>query len=220
MDKMIKREADERLRSALERELNQSLVNNSFTISRGLGKYSRAKGSAKQRIWIMLRMPTYSDDLNIAHVTGAVSIIMPNVNSVAWELSGHNEDLLGGREYTLSHQLGIVGPDNTLREWHVREPNDFDSAVRELAGYISLYVVPYLDRYTDAESLVDGFRDHDKRLRFDRPLFLYVAAALLVLDKPQEAYNVVNNAFGSTPGLAREYAFPLNYLRERAALKV
>ena len=171
---------------ALELELDAFLAQHRFVRRRNSDRYKRNLGQATQSIKMIFQLPGAGRQADPILFYPSISVTIPEVNDLALQMAG-GERLLGDTDLTLGEPLEITAPKAHRPRWLFIDEAGLREVVRSLRQFLDDWGLPFLDGYHSAESITHAFETSDERVLKVQNWYVYVAAAYLLLGKPDDA---------------------------------
>lgn len=207
-----KQAAETLLRRSLAADLDDRLAASSFARRADSLEYSRNCDAGKQMLRTFLAFkPKYHPEAT-AHIMVHLVVEFPEVNRVALEMVGGDAWLLANApQITFAQPIDIVIPKEHHIRWYTYGPETFESCVKSIRSSLETWVIPFLDEYTTVESIASVYETDDDRVIKQQQFYISVAAAYVLLQKPEMATQVLEDKLGKA-GPRRDYAQAFNYV--------
>lgn len=204
----------EHIEAMLTQRIDEPLRQRGFIRRKRSTVYERRTDEAKQRLDVAYDVsPRYAPDAD-AHVLPKIRILFPRVNDVAMEMVGGNADLIAGGEVTLFEPIEFVAPKSETPRWTPCGLDGFLVVGGEMLMFINRWAMAFLDEYQTVRAMVKGYEEGDARLLLMQHSYVYVAAAYLVLDRPDAAGDVLQKHLGAV-ALRKKFATAFEYIDRR-----
>ena len=205
------------VRDALNVVMDPLLTGHGFARRRNSLVYKRDIDQSQQVIDFSVRRVKSRDGVPAARAGANFSITMPGVNTIVSEMTRGNPIPILLSAPTVKGQIGLLGPKRGVQEWDIRSVESAAADLAPMAEFVREYVVPFFTEYTTAQSITEGYERKDVRVPHYYKGLLVIAGAYVHEKKTHEARRIVDEAFGQTDGLRREYSFTLGYLAKKRA---
>lgn len=174
--------------------------------------YNRMTDDVVQEINIQLNYkPKYQPGVD-AHIYPWIKIMIPKVSDIALQMvSGQKYILANAPEILLNQPLEMTVPKEHHVRWFATSYEDFVSVINQLRVFIDKWSLSFLDDYYSIKGLVRGYEKNDERLMRQQHWYIYIAAALVLLNRTEDARKVVEDRFGK-PGLKNRFYALFEYL--------
>jgi hypothetical protein len=187
-----------------------------FKRSRAGRKYSRARGESIQNVEVFSNAPRHRDDPRIAHLSGDVVVVVPEVNQVAQSLAAGDRWLLPAPDITLGVPIGFTGPKHSYQEWEVASLDAIPVALASLSQFLVEYTIPFLDKYATARDIARGYDETDRRLSTGGGSVIRIAAAYICAGDTGRAIEYLKARAERDERLARKLGPPLAAIADLA----
>jgi hypothetical protein len=201
-------------RAALEADFKAA----GFVRPRGTLTYERQLPELKQTIVVVFDLIAHDDPAAVsAHLLPQVVLESPRLTEIVREMTAGDANLigLGDGSLVLRDQFQNLAHKGEHREkgsrWFARREGDAPALVADIAKFAKAWVLPFLDRYRDFDSLMRGYEADDERLRAGRRFYLYVTAMYVHAGRVEDALAVLTHWFGR-PALRKQYARAFDYV--------
>jgi hypothetical protein len=207
------------LLSCLPGTLDPCLEAESFRRSSRALDYLRTLDAGAQRIKLVFDVnPRYQPGA-LAHLLPQARLVFPELNNRVREMMGDDRSLIGPGGATVSEQLQNLAPRDVrtrASSWFVFDEKSACASVESIREFVEEWILPFLNTYTTAAALTDGYEQEDERLRRDRRFLLFIVAEYTLRGRPDKAMHVLELRLGK-PGLRRQYARAFEYVSELSA---
>jgi len=212
-----KKEALSCLREALSAELDDMLAASSFVRRSNSLNYLRKCESGRQLIRMDFAFkPKYQQGAT-GHIYPQITVELPQLNQVALEMVGGDAWLLAGAsDATFSQPIDMAIPKEHHLRWFTFGPETFSECVSSIKLSLETWIIPFLDEYTTVNSITSAYENNDSRIVMQKHFFIYVAAAYVLLGKPESAMKVLEDKLGRA-GSRRDYAQAFEYVGDMFA---
>ena len=198
-------------------ELDQQLALNGFARRKNSLIYSRSLPQADQRIEVAIEIHPADCPNAAAAVYPWLEVSMGAVNLLAKEMVDDNEMLLGGvPNTTLREPIEFTSPKGVGSRWFIYQSDSVPGIVLEMKWFLQQWAIPFLDYYTSPDAICDAYDRDDERVINDRFYKIRIAAALVLLNRVDDAMKVVEKWFGKA-GPRKQYKSVFSYLESRSA---
>jgi hypothetical protein len=157
--------------------------------------------------------PSYQADAN-SRLYPQIKAVFPELNQVAFDMVGHVALLIGDPEISFSQPIDFVIPKDRHIAWYTYGRESLFECVKSIKNSLETWVIPFMDEYTTASSLMAAYEKRDERFGWQRPFYIYVAAAYILSDQPEKARQVLESQFGKA-GPRRKYAKAFEFVAAR-----
>lgn len=196
--------------------LESALVSAGFSRRDDSLTYVRQLPEILQRFKLVFDVNPKYEPQAVAHLLPQVVFESPILGDIVRQMEGDSSMVPEIVNLVLRHQLQNLAPKGEQRQrgsrWFLHDEADAVSLISDIGGFTGAYVLPFLNQYRDIASLAQGFGAGDERLRMDRRLYLYMAAAFVHANLPDKALGVLQEVFGR-PGPRKQYARAFEYVR-------
>lgn len=202
---------------SLSEGLDEQLASNDFSRRKNSLIYSRRLPKADQRIEVVIEIHPADCPNAAAAIYPWLEVSMDSVNSVAKEMVGSDETLLGGLpDTTMREPIEFTSPKGIGSRWFIYQPDSVPGVVSEMKCFLQQWGIPFLDYYTSPDAICDAYDRGDERVINDRTQKLRVVAAMVLLDRVGDAMKVAEKWFGKA-GPRKQCRSVFSYLESRSA---
>jgi hypothetical protein len=175
---------------------------------RGAGSlsYERNFKDARQSIVFNVdTFPRYEPGAEL-HIHPSMHLAMTAVTDAALKLVGGDAALLANAPDIIVNQpIEVAAPKDAHVRWFATGKDQMRERVRDIAGFTECRLIPFLNGLGTPDDLVTIYSNNDGRMMKLQHWYVYVAAAYILLGKPNEAREVLEKHLGAAR-LRRRYA--------------
>jgi hypothetical protein len=192
-----------------------ALLSAQFERRGGSLNYRRECGEVAQQFRIVFDVGPRYEPAAVAHVLPQIVLESSALSEVVRRMTNGDDSLMpGDTSFVLRHQLQNLAPKESRQQatrWYIHDQDEVPVLIAQIKEFLDTWAMPFLDRYQDLSSLVQGYEAGDERLHLDRRFYLYVAAACVQLQQPRKAMEVLEKWFGR-PASRKQYARVFQYV--------
>lgn len=195
-----------------------------FTRRIGSLIYCRQQGEIDQKLKLLFDVNPNYEPTALAHVLPQVVLESTSLGEFVQQMVDGDPNLAGSSNSSaimMRHQLQNIAPmehQSHATRWFIHNEVEVPPTLKQIGTFVQDWAIPFLDKYRDFSSLIQGYESGDSYLRGDRRFYLYIAAAYVQLCDPAKAIGVLEDVFGR-PGSRRQYARAFEYVRSKIAAK-
>lgn len=176
--------------------------------------YSRKVNLAEHKIFIRVDYHPKLDRGAEVQFKPYMCLQMDAVSRVALELAGGNEFLLAGCPEIITNQpVDFVAPKEMFVRWFATGTTEMAECIQQITDFAKCWVIPFLDQLKSPEDLIKIYTENDTRMIKQHHWYIFIAAAYLVIGKPNKAMEVLEAKLGST-GLRKDFAVVFDSVRK------
>lgn len=206
-----KKEVKALLLNVLGEYLDTCLAELHFSRRKNSLIYNRKIGDVVQEINIQLNYkPKYQPGVD-AHIYPMIRIMIPKVSEIALQMvSGQKLILANAPEIIINQPLEMTAPKEHHARWFATLQEEFISVIGQIKTFINEWSLSFLRDYNSIDGLVRGYEKNDERLMRQQHWYIYIAAAFVLLNRIEDARQVVEDKFGK-PGLKSRFSALFEY---------
>jgi hypothetical protein len=219
-----RKEVNEVILRMLAAKLDGRLARHGFKRTPRSLKYRRAVAEAKQVIFMFFESHPSSDLSADAHIYPWTFIGIPAAYELALQMVSDAKLLEGRKEATLTQPIDWAAPKGQRPQWYLTGEGEIIKAGDSIGDYIERWVLPFFDDFSSLRGLVLAFETNDvvgpgqlveeRRTSMQDSTIVCVAAAYLLLGKPEAAMRALEKKFGR-PDLRARYSKAFEFVREK-----
>lgn len=203
------------LRQALQAELDEMMCAASFSRRSNSITYSRKCESGKQNIRMNVAFNPQYQTRATSHIYPYIELCFIELNQLAQKMLESDFWLSNNPpEFTISQPIDFVIPKEHHMYWYTYELESIMACVKSIKLSIERWVIPFLNQYTNVDSITSAYESKDERLVMQKYFYVYVAAAYLLLGQPESAMQVLEGNLGQR-GPRRDFAKAFEYVQAR-----
>jgi len=142
-------------------------------------RYDRKLDRCTQSVEVCLEHTPRDNPNAAAAVYPWLTVSIPEVDSIARQMTGADESLLSSAASTLHQPIELLSPKGIGARWYIFQPDSIATAVNEFGRFSTEWVFPFLEEYTTASGVVGLHRAGDERVLHTHDQFLRVIAAMI-----------------------------------------
>jgi len=208
-----KQEVKEAVLSALAQHADKTFESVGFQRRSNSLRFERKLSECLQSVEVCIEHTPKDNPNAAAAVYPWLTVSIPKVDGVAFEMTGGDATLLSPNSSTLHQPIELTSPKGTGARWYLYQPDSVVEAIREFEAYSTRWLFGFLDEYSNAEGVIEMNRDGDERVLHDQDQFLRVIAALISCGQHDAANEMLLAKFGR-PAMRRRFAPVFEFLEK------
>ncbi len=211
-----RRQIKEAVRDALSRHADATYSSAGFRRRSDSLTYKRTLPTCKQFVDVHIEHGPRDMPNAAAAIYPFLRLEIPEIDATVLEITGGDESLASNMSTTLNQPIELVAPKGIGARWFLYQPDSVGPAIQNFEAFSTQWVLPFLNDYTSAASVVEMYLAKDDRASNDLGYILRVVAAMVRIGKLTEAQEVLAAKFGR-PASRRKYARVFEFIEERIA---